>query len=77
MDSLTLKHHHSFQDKNNRKATHSFALRPWFLSWDKKFENWKKTAEATGGLTGNKIKNKITKNSLQSNLETDLQIEQK
>ena len=25
MDSLTLKHHNSFQNQNNRKATHSFA----------------------------------------------------
>ena len=28
MDSSTLKHHNSFQNKNNRKATHSFAPRP-------------------------------------------------
>ena len=28
MDSLTLKRHNSFQNKNNRKATHSFAPRP-------------------------------------------------
>ena len=28
MDSLTLKLHDSFQNKNNRKATHSFPLRP-------------------------------------------------
>ena len=27
MDSSTLKHHNSFQNKNNRKVTHSFALR--------------------------------------------------
>ena len=27
MDSLTLKRHNSFQNKNNRKATHSFAPR--------------------------------------------------
>ena len=27
MDSLTLKHHNSFQNQNNRKATHSFAPR--------------------------------------------------
>ena len=25
MDSLTLKRHNSFQNKNNRKSTHSFA----------------------------------------------------
>ena len=28
MDSLTLKCHSSFQNQNNRKATHSFAPRP-------------------------------------------------
>ena len=28
MDSLTLKLHNSFQNKNNRKARHSFATRP-------------------------------------------------
>ena len=28
MDSLTLKCHNSFQNENNRKATHSFAPRP-------------------------------------------------
>ena len=28
MDSLTLKRHNSFQNLNNRKATHSFAPRP-------------------------------------------------
>ena len=28
MDSLTLKHHNSFQNKNDRKATHIFAPRP-------------------------------------------------
>ena len=28
MDSLTLKLHDSFQNENNRKATHSFPLRP-------------------------------------------------
>ena len=28
MDSLTLKLHNSFQNKNNRKARHSFAARP-------------------------------------------------
>ena len=31
MDSLTLKRHNSFQNKNNRKATHSFAHRPLFF----------------------------------------------
>ena len=28
MDSLTLTRHKYFQNKNNRKATHSFASRP-------------------------------------------------
>ena len=28
MDSFTLKRHNSFQNLNNRKATHSFATRP-------------------------------------------------
>ena len=28
MDTLTLKRHNSFQNENNRKATHSFAPRP-------------------------------------------------
>ena len=28
MDSLTLKRHNSFQNKNNRKTTDSFAPRP-------------------------------------------------
>ena len=28
MGSLTLKRHDSFQNKNNRKNTHSFAPRP-------------------------------------------------
>ena len=28
MDSLTLKRHNSFQNYNNRKATHTFASRP-------------------------------------------------
>ena len=28
MDSLALKRHNSFQNLNNRKATHSFAPRP-------------------------------------------------
>ena len=28
MESLTLKHHNSFQNLNNRKATLTFALRP-------------------------------------------------
>ena len=28
MDSLNLKHHNPFQNKNDRKATYSFAPRP-------------------------------------------------
>ena len=28
MDSLTLKRHNSFQNKNDKKDTHSFAPRP-------------------------------------------------
>ena len=28
MDSLTLKHHNSFQNSTNRKATHKFAPKP-------------------------------------------------
>ena len=28
MDSLTLKLHNSFQNENNRKATHSFSPKP-------------------------------------------------
>ena len=31
MDTLTLKRHNSFQNENNRKATHSFASRPLIL----------------------------------------------
>ena len=30
MESLALKRNNSFQNKNNRKATHSFAPRPDF-----------------------------------------------
>ena len=28
VESLTFKHHNSFQNKNNRKARYSFAARP-------------------------------------------------
>ena len=31
MGSLTLKRHNSFQNKTNRKATHTFAFRPQIL----------------------------------------------
>ena len=33
MDSFTLKRHNSFQNKNNRKATHSFAPRSLKFQW--------------------------------------------
>ena len=36
MDSWTLKCHNSFQNKNNRKATHSFALRPLIFKLQQK-----------------------------------------
>ena len=28
MGALALKHHNSYQNQNNRKATHSFAVKP-------------------------------------------------
>ena len=31
MDTLTLKRHDSFQNKNNRKVTHGFIPRPLIL----------------------------------------------
>ena len=37
MDSLTLKRHHSFQNKNNRKATHIFAPRPLIFKLQQEF----------------------------------------
>ena len=39
MDSLTLKRHNSFQNKNNRKTTHILLSDHWFLGCNKKFEN--------------------------------------
>ena len=36
MDSLTLKRHNSFQNQNNRKATHSFAPRPLIFKLQQK-----------------------------------------
>ena len=33
MDFLTLKLHNSFQNENNRKATHSFAPRPLMFNF--------------------------------------------
>ena len=39
MDSLTLKRHNSFKNRNNRKATHSFALRPLIFKLQQKLEN--------------------------------------
>ena len=35
MDSLILKQHSSFQNQNNRKATHSFAPRPLIFKLQK------------------------------------------
>ena len=35
--SLTLKCHNSFQNENNRKATHNFALRPLIFKLNEKF----------------------------------------
>ena len=37
LDSLTLKRHNSFQNENNRKATHGFAHRPLIFKLQKKF----------------------------------------
>ena len=39
MDSLTLKHHNSFQNKSNKKVIHSFAPRP--LTFKLQQEFWK------------------------------------
>ena len=39
MNYLTLKRHNSFQNKNNKKATHSFALRPQIFKLQQ--EVWK------------------------------------
>ena len=39
MNSLTLKRHNSFQNKNNRKATR-FPPRPLIFKLQKKFENY-------------------------------------
>ena len=36
MDSLALKGHSSFENKNNRKAIHSFAPRPLILKLQQK-----------------------------------------
>ena len=36
MDPLTLKRHNSFQNKNDRKATHSFAPRPLIFKFQHK-----------------------------------------
>ena len=36
MDSLALKRHNSFQNLNNRKATHSFAPRPLIFKLQQK-----------------------------------------
>ena len=39
MNYLTLKRQNSFQNNNNRKATHSFPPDLWFLRCNKKFKN--------------------------------------
>ena len=39
MDSLTLKRHNSFQNKNNRKATRDFDPTPLTFKLQQKFEN--------------------------------------
>ena len=39
MGSLTLKRHNSFKNRNNRKATHSFAPRPLIFKLQQKLEN--------------------------------------
>ena len=38
MDSLTLKRHNSFQNKNDRKVTHSFAPRPLIFKFQLQLE---------------------------------------
>ena len=37
MDSLTLKRHNSFQNKNSRKAAHSFTTRPLIFKLQQEF----------------------------------------
>ena len=39
MDSLTLRRHNSFQNKNNRKAKHSFSVRPLTFKLQQKLKN--------------------------------------
>ena len=39
MDSLTLKRHNFFQNKSNRKATYTFALKPLIFKLQQEF--WK------------------------------------
>ena len=41
MNSLTLKCHNSFQNKNNRKATHSFAPRPLIFMFQQEVSKFK------------------------------------
>ena len=41
---LILKRHNSLQNKNNKKATHSFAARPMIFNFDEKFQNSIKSA---------------------------------
>ena len=57
MDSLTLKLHNSFQNKNNRKARHSLLPDLWFLS------------SQQGVLKVNDIR--MSWNSLKTDLETN------
>ena len=37
MDSLTLKRHNFFQNKSNRKATYTFALKPLIFKLQQEF----------------------------------------
>ena len=40
MDSLNLKHHNSFQNENNRKATHRFVPRPLIFKLQQELLNF-------------------------------------
>ena len=44
MDSLNLKRGNSFQNKNNRKATHSFATRPLIFNFQQEVLKFHDTA---------------------------------
>ena len=39
MESLTLKRHYFFQNKNDKSTTQCFAPRPLILGYTKKFED--------------------------------------